>query len=110
VPGKVIAMWMPILVFFYMVFEHSVVNMFLFPSGLMLHAPFSIADYFIWNEIPTVLGGLFDLRHPNKKFIATASMPLIERDPLLFWKCLSAILFVALLIVLALLVMHYGKH
>ena len=58
VPGKVIAMWMPILVFFYMVFEHSVVNMFLFPAGLMLHAPFSIQDYFIWNEIPTVLGNL----------------------------------------------------
>jgi formate/nitrite transporter len=58
VPGKVIAMWMPILVFFYMVFEHSVVNMFLFPAGLMLHASFSIKDYFIWNEIPTVLGNL----------------------------------------------------
>ncbi len=58
VPGKVLAMWMPIMVFFYMVFEHSVVNMFLFPSGLMLHAPFSVWDYFIWNEIPTVLGNL----------------------------------------------------
>ena len=58
VSGKVIAMWMPILVFFYMVFEHSVVNMFLFPSGLMLHAKFSIMDYLIWNEIPTVLGNL----------------------------------------------------
>jgi formate transporter len=58
VPGKVIAMWMPIMVFFYMVFEHSVVNMFLFPAGLMLHAPFSILDYFMWNEIPTVLGNL----------------------------------------------------
>src|SRR5438445_9365842 len=58
VPGKVIAMWMPIMVFFAMVFEHSVVNMFLFPSGLMLHAKFSIMDYFIWNEIPTVLGNL----------------------------------------------------
>ena len=58
VPGKIMAMWMPILVFFYMVFEHSVVNMFLFPSGLMLHAPFSILDYLIWNEIPTVLGNL----------------------------------------------------
>src|SRR6059058_531029 len=58
VPGKILAMWMPILVFFYMVFEHSVVNMFLFPAGLMLHAPFSILDYFIWNEIPTVLGNL----------------------------------------------------
>src|ERR1700710_3151448 len=58
VPGKILAMWMPILVFFYMVFEHSVVNMFLFPAGLMLHAPFSILDYLIWNEIPTVVGNL----------------------------------------------------
>ncbi|SFS71123.1 formate/nitrite transporter family protein [Saccharopolyspora flava] len=58
VSGKVIGMWMPILVFFYMGFEHSVVNMFLFPSGLMLGGDFSIADYFIWNEIPTVLGNL----------------------------------------------------
>jgi formate transporter len=58
VPGKILAMWMPILVFFYMVFEHSVVNMFLFPAGLMLHAPFSIFDYFIWNELPTVCGNL----------------------------------------------------
>jgi formate transporter len=58
VPGKVIAMWMPILVFFFMTFEHSVVNMFLFPSGLMLGGKFSIWDYFIWNEIPTVIGNL----------------------------------------------------
>ncbi|PXY27931.1 formate/nitrite transporter family protein [Prauserella muralis] len=58
VSGKVIAMWMPILVFFYMGFEHSVVNMFLFPSGLMLGGDFSVADYFIWNEIPTVVGNL----------------------------------------------------
>jgi formate/nitrite transporter len=58
VSGKVIAMWMPIMLFFYMVFEHSVVNMFLFPFGLIMGANFSIMDYFIWNEIPTVLGNL----------------------------------------------------
>lgn len=58
VSGKVIAMWMPIMVFFYMGFEHSVVNMFLFPSGLILGGHFSIMDYMIWNEIPTVLGNL----------------------------------------------------
>jgi formate transporter len=58
VSGKVITMWMPIMLFFYMGFEHSVVNMFLFPSGLMLGGDFSIADYFIWNEIPTVVGNL----------------------------------------------------
>jgi formate transporter len=56
--GKVIAMWMPILVFFYMGFEHSVVNMYLFPSGLMLGGDFSVMDYLIWNEIPTVIGNL----------------------------------------------------
>ena len=58
VSGKVIAMWMPIMVFFYMTFEHSVVNMFLFPSGLLLGGKFSIMDYLIWNEIPTVVGNL----------------------------------------------------
>jgi formate transporter len=58
VSGKVIAMWMPILVFFYMGFEHSVVNMFLFPSGLILGGDFSIGDYLVWNEIPTVVGNL----------------------------------------------------
>mgnify|MGYP001020594935 FL=1 len=58
VSGKVIAMWMPILVFFYMGFEHSIVNMYLFPSGLMLGGNFTFMDYMLWNEIPTVLGNL----------------------------------------------------
>jgi formate/nitrite transporter len=58
VSGKVIAMWMPIMVFFYMTFEHSVVNMFLFPAGLMLGGKFTFLDYIIWNELPTVLGNL----------------------------------------------------
>ncbi|MEI8570669.1 formate/nitrite transporter family protein [Methylomonas sp. LW13] len=58
VSGKVIAMWMPIMLFFGMTFEHSVVNMFLFPSGLIMGGNFSIMDYFVWNEIPTVLGNL----------------------------------------------------
>ena len=58
VSGKVIGMWMPIMLFFYMGFEHSIVNMFLFPSGLMLGGDFSIGDYLIWNEIPTVVGNL----------------------------------------------------
>lgn len=53
---------------------------------------------------------IFDLRHPNKKFLEATAKPLIERDPLLFWKCLSAILFVAFLIVVGLLLLQYGKH
>ena len=58
VTGKVVAMWMPIMLFFYMGFEHSIVNMYLFPSGLMLGGNFSIYDYMVWNEIPTVVGNL----------------------------------------------------
>jgi formate/nitrite transporter len=58
VSGKVIGMWMPILVFFYLGFEHSIVNMFLFPSGIMLGGQFTWGDYLLWNEIPTVLGNL----------------------------------------------------
>lgn len=58
VSGKVVAMWMPVMLFFYMGFEHSIVNMFLFPTGLMMGGDFGIMDYLIWNEIPTVLGNL----------------------------------------------------
>ena len=58
VSGKVIAMWMPIMLFFFMGFEHSVVNMFLFPSAMIMGGGFSIMDYLMWNEIPTVLGNL----------------------------------------------------
>jgi formate/nitrite transporter len=58
VPGKAIAMWMPVMLFFFMAFEHSIVNMFLFPSGLLLGGQFTIMDYLVWNEIPTVLGNL----------------------------------------------------
>ncbi len=58
VSGKVIAMWMPIMLFFFMTFEHSVVNMFLFPSALIMGGKFSLWDYFMWNEIPTVLGNM----------------------------------------------------
>ena len=46
------------MLFFFMGFEHSVVNMYLFPSGIILGGEFSFMDYMIWNEIPTVLGNL----------------------------------------------------
>lgn len=56
--GKIFAMWMPIMLFFYMGFEHSVVNMFLFPFALIMGGHFTFTDYLIWNEIPTALGNL----------------------------------------------------
>jgi formate/nitrite transporter len=56
--GKIMAMWMPIMLFFFMGFEHSIVNMFLFPFSMIMGGDFTVMDYLVWNEIPTVLGNL----------------------------------------------------
>jgi formate/nitrite transporter len=56
--GKIFAAYMPILIFFSQGFEHAVVNMFLMPCGMMLGAKVSVADWWIWNEIPVTLGNL----------------------------------------------------
>lgn len=58
VSGKIMAMWMPILIFFYLGFEHSIVNMFLFPSGIMLGGDFTWFEYLAYNEIPVIIGNL----------------------------------------------------
>jgi formate/nitrite transporter len=54
--GKIVGAWMPIMVFFALGFEHSVVNMFVIPMGMMLGAPVSIATWWLWNEIPVTIG------------------------------------------------------
>ena len=56
--GKIMAMWMPVMLFFFMGFEHSIVNMFLFPFSMIMGGGFTVSDYFLWNEIPTALGNL----------------------------------------------------
>ncbi len=56
--GKVLAMWLPILTFFAQGFEHSVVNMFVIPAGMMLGAPISLAQWWMWNQIPVTLGNI----------------------------------------------------
>ncbi len=43
----------------------------------------------------------YDLRHPNAAFLNRTRPPLIERHPLLFWKGLSFVLAVLLLVLLA---------
>jgi serine/threonine protein phosphatase PrpC/predicted Ser/Thr protein kinase len=47
----------------------------------------------------------FDLRHPNARYLDSAHTPLIERNPLLFWKGTTAILA---LIIIALLAAHHA--
>lgn len=56
--GKITAMWLPILIFFAQGFEHAVVNMFVIPAGMMLGAEVSIADWWLWNQIPVTVGNM----------------------------------------------------
>jgi formate/nitrite transporter len=56
--GKMAAMWMPIMLFFFMGFEHSIVNMFLFPFSMIMGGDFTFGEYIMWNELPTALGNL----------------------------------------------------
>jgi len=56
--GKIAAMWLPILTFFAQGFEHSVVNMFVIPAGMILGAQVSLADWWVWNQIPVTLGNI----------------------------------------------------
>lgn len=56
--GKIAAMWLPIMTFFALGFEHSVVNMYVVPSGILLGAPISTSQAVIWNLLPVTLGNL----------------------------------------------------
>jgi len=47
-----------IFVFFFLIFEHAVVNMFLFPFAMLMGADITIPTYFIYNEIPTTIGNV----------------------------------------------------
>ena len=56
--GRIAGAWMPILVFFAQGFEHSVVNMFIIPAGMMMGAKVSFSDWWGWNQIPVTLGNI----------------------------------------------------
>lgn len=56
--SKIAAAWLPIFMFFAQGFEHSVVNMFLIPAGMMLGAKVSLAQWWLWNQIPVTLGNV----------------------------------------------------
>jgi formate transporter len=56
--GKIAAMWLPIMTFFALGFEHSVVNMYILPSGMMLGAAISTKQILFWNLLPVTLGNI----------------------------------------------------
>src|SRR5262245_27813938 len=56
--GKIAAMWLPITTFFAQGFEHSVVNMFAIPAGMLLGAHVTLSDWWLWNQLPVTLGNV----------------------------------------------------
>jgi formate/nitrite transporter len=56
--GKLVGAWLPISVFFAQGFEHSVVNMFVIPTGMLMGAKVTVSDWWLWNQIPVTLGNL----------------------------------------------------
>ena len=56
--GKIAAMWLPIMTFFALGFEHSVVNMYILPSGMMFGAAISLKQVLFWNLLPVTLGNI----------------------------------------------------
>lgn len=44
---------------------------------------------------------IYDLHHPNRIFLNKTKPPLIERNPLIFWKSVSFVLMLALIVVSA---------
>lgn len=56
--GRIAAVWLPVMTFFGLAFEHSVVNMFVIPTAILLHADISPWQWWIWNQIPVTLGNI----------------------------------------------------
>jgi len=91
--GKISAAWLPIVVFFAQGFEHSVVNMFVIPAGMMLGAKISVADWWLWNQLPVTLGNLVGgfgftglalyLTYRNRTAAAAERGPATQLTPLL---------------------------
>jgi serine/threonine protein kinase len=44
---------------------------------------------------------VFDLHHPNKDFLNKTRPPLIERNPVIFWKSVSFVLLLAVIVLSA---------
>ncbi len=81
--GKIAAMWLPIVTFFAQGFEHSVVNMFVIPAGMMLGGRVSLATWWAWNQVPVTLGNMVGglvftglaLHHTHRRAALRAAAP-----------------------------------
>ncbi|SOD40386.1 formate/nitrite transporter family protein [Nitrosovibrio sp. Nv4] len=56
--GKIAAIWLPVSTFFALAFEHSIVNMFIMPTAILLGADITVGQWIFWNQIPVTLGNI----------------------------------------------------
>ena len=56
--AKFFLIWFPTFTFFAIGFEHSIVNMYLIPAGIMVGAPIGWSEFFYNNLIPATLGNI----------------------------------------------------
>jgi formate transporter len=56
--GKFFGIWFPIMAFVASGFEHSVANMYFIPTGIMLGAKVTWAQFIQWNLIPVTVGNI----------------------------------------------------
>jgi formate/nitrite transporter len=56
--GKIGSVWLPISVFFALALEHSIVNMFVIPTAMILGADITAGQWLCWNQLPVTLGNI----------------------------------------------------
>jgi formate/nitrite transporter FocA (FNT family) len=63
--GKVLALWLPVMLFIVGGFEHCVANMYFIPAGMLASSLYSISapglsffGYFVTNLIPVTIGNI----------------------------------------------------
>jgi formate/nitrite transporter len=56
--GKIAAIWLPVATFFALALEHSVVNMFVIPTAMILGADIGPTQWLFWNQLPVTLGNI----------------------------------------------------
>lgn len=56
--GKIVAIWLPVSTFFALAFEHSIVNMFVMPTAILLGADITVGQWLFWNQVPVTLGNI----------------------------------------------------
>lgn len=56
--GKIASVWLPVSTFFALALEHSVVNMFVMPTAILIGADITVMQWLVWNQIPVTLGNI----------------------------------------------------